>query len=113
MMNERRNKLKVCPVEPLCRFVLRTIYDFNFIVIEYISFSTFVAAYKTGGHDVDVQIAGYVYTIDFSDMTQYRVDEPMRTRKILRSNNVSDRVTGRRLRGVAGLPLDVIGKRDY
>lgn len=62
---------------------------------------------------IELQIAGHVYTIDFDDMIQYRTDEPLCTRSILRSDTDADRVSGRRLRGIAGLPLSVIGKRDY
>lgn len=55
----------------------------------------------TGKRQTEIDICGFIYTIDFDQMIQYRNDHPERHRKIKRETKVKDV----NIKGVAGLKI--------
>lgn len=62
------------------------------------------SSYQSGSSELEVQISGFVYTVDFLRMVQFRQEKPDRVRHIKRTiSEGSD--DGTSVRGVAGIPL--------
>ena len=65
-------------------------------------------SYQAGTSDVQIQISGFMYIVDFIEMIQFREEKPERIRHIKREIITSNEDS---LRGVAGIPLSLTSNR--
>lgn len=54
-------------------------------------------SYQSSAPEIQIQISGFMYVIDFQRMVQYRREKPDRVRRIQRGNG--------HIKGVAGIPF--------